>query len=346
MAGPQPSTSRPDADLIAALERSHIHSLWTRYKQITPVQPSAKDKAMVWRWRDVEPFTARAAKEVPIEDIERRALIMVNPAFGGATVTTHNLIAAFTVLEPGDRAVPHRHTANAIRFSTQADGAVTIVNGRRCEMKEGDLIVTPPWCWHGHINASDHRTVWFDAANIPLINDLDVNFFDPGQRDGGGDNAFWEVDEGDERLWQAPGLVAEDHGHSAAHTPKYRYPGEATRRLLASVQPGADGARWVRYVNPLTGGSVMPTLDCYAARLDRGCTTKPKRATFNAICLVVSGEGRSIIGDVTLEWSQHDTFTIPHWTWASHAAAAGADLFVVTDRAVMERLDVVRVELQ
>jgi gentisate 1,2-dioxygenase len=49
-------------------------------------------------------------------------------------------------------------------------------------MKEGDLVVTPPWCWHGHINASGRRTVWFDAANIPLINELDVNFFDPGRR--------------------------------------------------------------------------------------------------------------------------------------------------------------------
>jgi gentisate 1,2-dioxygenase len=116
--------------------------------------------------------------------------------------------------------------------------------------------------------------------------------------------------------------------------------------MLATVAPGPDGARWVRYVNPLTGGSVMPTLDCYAARLDKGRTTRPKRATFNCICLVVSGEGCSTVGDATFEWSEQDTFTIPHWAWASHAAPAGADLFVVTDRAVMERLDVVRVELQ
>jgi gentisate 1,2-dioxygenase len=337
---------RPDADLIASLERSHIHSLWTRYKQITPVQPAAKDQPMMWRWRDIEPFTVRAAKEVPIKDIERRGLIMVNPAFGGATMTTQNLISAFTVLEPGDRAVPHRHTANAIRFSTRADGAATIVNGRRCDMKEGDLIVTPPWVWHGHINDSDHRTVWFDAANIPLINDLDVNFFDPGQREGGGNNAFWEVDEADERMWQSAGLVAVDHKHAAQHTPKYRYPGEVTRQMLAAVAPGADGARWVRYVNPLTGGSVMPTLDCYAVRLDKGQTTRPRRGTYNAICMVVAGEGRSTVGETTFEWSKHDTFTIPHWTWASHAAKGGADLFVVSDRAAMERLDVVREEMQ
>jgi len=125
---------RADAALIQALERANIHPLWDRYQRITPVAPKPQDAPMHWRWRDIEPFAARAAKEVGIEDVERRALILANPAFGGATVTTQNLIGAFTVLEPGDKAVPHRHTAAAIRFSTRAEGAVTIVNGRRCEL--------------------------------------------------------------------------------------------------------------------------------------------------------------------------------------------------------------------
>src|SRR5204862_7989757 len=112
--------TRMSASLVQALERSNIHPLWDRYKRITPVAPQPKDAPMHWRWRDIEPFTERAAKEVGIEDVERRALILANPAFGGATVTAHNLIGAFTVPEPGDKAVPHRPTAAAIRFSTRA----------------------------------------------------------------------------------------------------------------------------------------------------------------------------------------------------------------------------------
>ena len=334
---------RPDAKLIADLERAHIHPLWDRYKKITPLHPHALDGPAHWPWREVEPFTERAAHEVPIEDVERRAIIMVNPAFAGETVTTANLIGAFTVLEPGDHAVPHRHTAAAIRFSTRAEGAVTIVNGRRCAMHPGDLVLTPPMCWHGHINESDHRTVWFDAANIPLINALDANFFEPGRRDV---HEFWKVDEGDERLWQASGLAPAHLEPAPSHSPKYRYPGEATRRLLEAVAPGPDGARTVRYVNPLTGGSIMPTLDCYALRLPRDAATRARRATWNAVCLVVSGEGRSTVGEGTIEWSQHDVFTVPHWTWASHQARGGdADLFLVTDRAVYERLELLREEL-
>ena len=95
-----------------------------------------------------------------------------NPSLGS------NLIGAFTILKPGDHAVLHRHTAAAIRFATRAEGAVTIVNGRRCEMHAGDLVLTPPMCWHGHINEGRERTYWFDAANMPLVCGLEASFFE------------------------------------------------------------------------------------------------------------------------------------------------------------------------
>jgi gentisate 1,2-dioxygenase len=269
---------------------------------------------------------------------------MAHPAFGNDTTTTSTLLAAFTVLEPGDRARPHRHTGAAIRFATRADGAATIVNGRRCEMKQGDLILTPPMCWHGHVNDSDHRIIWFDAANMPLIRAVDAHFFEPGNP---GDNAFWQVDAGEEALWAEAGLRVPGLPDGGASSPKYRYPGEATRRLLAVTPPGPDGARVIRYVDPATGGAVMPTLDCYAARLSRGVTTRSKRTTWNTVCLVVAGEGRSTIGGESFEWSQHDVLSIPHWTWASHQAKGGdADLFLVTDRSAFEALDLAREEME
>jgi gentisate 1,2-dioxygenase len=115
------------------------------------------------------------------------------------------------------------------------------------------------------------------------------------------------------------------------------------RRRLEAAAPGADGARTVRYEK--NGGAVMPTLDLY--RVLVAGKTRPKRATWNAICLVVSGEGRSQVGERSFEWSRHDVFTVPHWTWASHEAKGGpADLFMVTDRAIYERLDLLREELK
>ena len=342
--------TRPDAALIAALEASRYHPLWDRYKRITPIAPQAKDAPAQWRWRDFEPFVGRAAQEVPIEDVERRAIIMANPAFDGATQTTGNLLSAFTVLNPGDHAVPHRHTASAIRFSTRAEGAYTIVNGRRCAMAPGDLVLTPPMCWHGHINESTARTVWFDAANIPLVGNLDANFFEPGAR---GDAEFWKVDEGDERLWATAGMAVPVQGQGSVgaatptQSPKYHYPGALTRLLLDTAPRADDGTRRLRYTNPATGGAVMPTLDCYAMRLAAGATTRARRTTWNTICLVVEGAGSSHVGDATFSWEKHDVFTIPHWNWASHmAASADADLFLVTDRSLFEHLDLLREEAQ
>src|SRR6516225_2449262 len=307
---------------VAELESKNLHPLWDRYQRITPIKPQPQDAPFIWRWRDIEPLLQRSVGEVSINDIERRALIMAHPAFGAETTTTSTLLAAFTVLDPGERASPHRHTGAAIRFATRADGAVTIVNGRRCEMKAGDLILTPPMVWHGHINESDHRIIWFDAANMPLIRAVDAHFFEPGDPRN---NAFWQVDQGEEALWTEAGLRAEG----------------------AAAPAGADGMRVIRYVNPATGGAVMPTLDCYAARLSRGTPTRKKRATYNVVCLVVAGEGRSHIGEETFEWSQHDVFTIPHWTFARHEARGGdADLFMVTDKSAFERLDLVREEME
>src|SRR4029453_14437218 len=203
---------------------------------------------------------------------------LANPAFGGETITTQNLIGAFTVLEPGDKAVPHRHTAAAIRFATRAEGAVTIVNGGRCEKNRGPPVPPPPMCWQGHINQGPRRTVWFDAANMPAICALDASFFEPGVRH---DERFWEV-----------GTEGSD---------AYRFAGEEMRRRLAEAPVGRDGATTGRYTP--NDDSVMPTLDLYLKRIE--ARTRRVRSTHNAICLVVAGEGRSIIGEKRFEWSRH-----------------------------------------
>lgn len=338
------ANDRPDAELIAELDDAHFHPVWDRFMEITPIAPAAKDSSFIWRWQDVEPLTRKAVAEVPMEHAERRAMIMYNPDFGGATLTTSNLIGAFTMLQPGDKAPPHRHTFAAIRYATQCEGALTIVNGRRCEMHEGDVVLTPSMSWHGHINEGDQNTVWFDAADLPLIGGWDLNFFEPGDRDS---EEFWEVDEGDEKVWAGGGLSPMDYRHDEPYSPKFRYVGDVTKATLDAMDPDPEGVKILRYTNPMTGGPVMTTMDLYKMRLTSSDNTRPRRATYNVICLVTAGQGSSTVGDKTFEWSKHDVFTVPHWTWASHKAIGGnAELFLVTDRAAQENLGFVRVEYQ
>ncbi len=336
-----------DAELVATFEDADFHPVWDRFMAITPVAPAANDSSHIWRWQDIKPLTEKAISDVPMEHAERRAMIMSNPDFGGATVTTSNLIGAFTMLKPGDRAPMHRHTFAAIRYASQCEGALTIVNGRRCEMHEGDLVLTPSMCWHGHINEGDQNTVWFDAADLPLIGGWDANFFEPGEDGNTDDDDIWKVSPGDENVWAGGGLSPLDYQHDEVHSPKFRYAGDVTKATLDAMEARSDGVKILRYTNPMTGGPVMMTMDLYKMRLTGADGTKPRRATYNVICLVTEGQGSSTIGDKTFEWSKHDVFTIPHWTWASHQAIGGeAEFFMVTDRAALENLGIVRIEEQ
>ena len=141
--------------------------------------------------------------------------------------------------------------------------------------------------------------------------------------------------------------MPEDTDRTLTHSPKYRYPGDVTRATLDSMSAAADRTKTLRYTNPLDGGPVMPTLDCFYKRIAQSQPTQPKRVTHNQICLVASGEGKSKIGDEVFEWTKHDTFTIPHWTWVEHEAKTGdAEFFIVTDKSVFENLDLVREEVQ
>ena len=57
------------SDFVAQLEAANLHPLWDRFRTLTPVKPQAKDPPLIWRWRDIEPFTTRAVSEVPIDDV-------------------------------------------------------------------------------------------------------------------------------------------------------------------------------------------------------------------------------------------------------------------------------------
>ena len=84
----QPPKSAPAPLTFAKSSRRILHPLWDRYKRITPMQPRPTDTPFHWPWRATEEFLHRAVAEVPIEDIERRALIMSHPCFGDETATT------------------------------------------------------------------------------------------------------------------------------------------------------------------------------------------------------------------------------------------------------------------
>src|SRR5262249_23246074 len=85
---------------------------------------------------------------------------------------------SFSIVNPGEVARAHRHNMAAIRFVVQGKSAYTIVEGERFFMEEGDLILTPNWTWHDHHNGSDKPIIWLDGLDGPLIQSLNVLFFE------------------------------------------------------------------------------------------------------------------------------------------------------------------------
>ena len=233
---------------------------------LTPVKPQAEGPAAdlaLARHRAVH-RSARSS-EVSIDDVERRALILVAPGLRRRDLDDLHLIAAFTVLDPGDRARPHRHTvrgdplchARRRRRHHRQRPALRHA-GRRSDPHAADVLARPhqrerpP---HHLVRRRQH------SAHSPARRAISSSPAIPRPTSSGRSTRATRSC-GPSPAWPAPTCE-----HAPAHSPKYRYSGEATRRLLAALPAGPDGAHTMRYTNPATGGAVMPALDCYAVRL-------------------------------------------------------------------------------
>lgn len=337
--------TKPDyAGMIADLAARQAQPLWDRYHRITTREPKAADAPMLWAWREMLPLIERASREVAMEDAERRVLLLTHPAFEGRVATTTNLSAGLQTLLPGEVARAHRHSLQALRFVMSGSGAVTNVNGHVCPMAQGDLVLTPAWTWHEHVHGGSEPIVWFDGLDLPLLSHLDSMFFEIAAP-----NAAVFEPPPTRASAAPPGVVLLEpdpvKAGDSRHPNPYCYTWSRALEALDGAAPGADGSRRLRYVNGQSHGAVLPTLDCYLLAAERGRSTVPTRSTSNAICVVARGQGSSQVGDTTLDWAQHDVFTLPHWNWVSHTAESDdAVLFMMTDREFLASMGYLREE--
>jgi len=131
----------------------------------------------LWKWSEVEPLVMRSGEVVtPDRDVQRRVLRLANPALGHGT--THTISAALQLLLPGECAPAHRHTPTAIRWILQGEGVYTTVQGDKCYMERGDLVLTPSWTWHDHNSEGEAPMIWLDGLDTPLVHNLHATFFE------------------------------------------------------------------------------------------------------------------------------------------------------------------------
>ena len=158
---------------VQALRGLNLVPLWPSLRGVLPPQkPHLNTRATAWHYADIRPLLLQAGELTPIEKAERRVLVLANPGHGLDKMQASAAIyLGMQLLLPGEWAPSHRHTPNAVRMVVEGEGAWTTVDGEKCPMRRGDLILTPTGLWHEHGHDGDQPVVWLDVLDLPLVQD-------------------------------------------------------------------------------------------------------------------------------------------------------------------------------
>ena len=139
-------------DYRAALAAKNLVPLWPSLRAVLPPgKPAIRTQPTCWSYQGLRPLLMRAGELTPIEKAERRVLVLANPGHGLEKMqASATIYLGMQLLQPGEWAPSHRHTPNAVRMIVEGTGAYTTVEGEKCPMHRGDLILTPTGMWHEH----------------------------------------------------------------------------------------------------------------------------------------------------------------------------------------------------
>ena len=314
------------------VEQQSLHPLWL------PPPPSVRIHPWLWPWSVVRPNMIEAAEIMPVGDdggVDRRVLTMSNPSRPGMA-STSTLSAAIQLVRPGEQAPSHRHTPAALRFIIEGEGGYTIVNGEPLSMEPGDFLLTPSWTWHGHAHEGTRDMMWLDVLDVPMVAALDVRFHEEFAQPRKLQPPDKPRDDSFQRYGTGSLLPTWMGRPDVPYSPLFSYKFSSTREALyrlTGMEPSPFEGYALTYTNPFTGGPVMPTIGTSMHLLTRGLHTLARRTTANVIYHVAAGRGFSVIDGLRFDWAPGDTFCIPTWCWAEHAASQAEDalLFQAND---------------
>jgi gentisate 1,2-dioxygenase len=317
---------------------ANLAPLWEQLHSLVTPAPVPKCLPAVWHYRDVRPFLMQSGSLITAQEATRRVLMLMNPGLDGQASITGSLFAGLQLIMPGEVAPAHRHTASALRFIMEGHGAYTAVDGERTTMEPGDFVITPSWTWHDHGNDTDQPMVWLDGLDVQIVNLLNASFAE-GYPD---DTQPVSRPEGDSFARFGQNLLPVDWKPDAKTSPVFNYPYTRTRETLETLAkngaPDAYHGHKLRYVNPASGDSAMPTIATFVQLLPAGFSSLPYRATDGTVFVCVEGAGETRVGDRVLPWEQHDIFVVPSWATHTHHASTQSVLFSFSDRVVQEKL--------
>jgi gentisate 1,2-dioxygenase len=325
------------------IDQYHMTPLWEVLGALVPPSPRPALVPAIWRYADVREQVMTSGALITAEEAVRRVLVLENPALRGQSSITQSLYAGLQMILPGEVAPAHRHTQTALRLVLDGEGAYTAVDGERVTMHRGDFIITPSWTWHDHGNLGSEPVVWLDGLDIPLVRFFDAGFAEHGEQAAQASSR----PEGDTLARYASNMVPVDFTQQPNEATKlFVYPYAQTRTALAAIAAGAPPdahlGHKMRYVNPATGASPMPTMGAFAQLLPAGFTTQPYRCTDGAVYVCLEGGGSAQIGADHFTFAPNDVFVVPPWSRLMLDATTETVLFSFSDRPVQRALGIWR----
>lgn len=328
-------------DYRDALTQQNLVPLWPSLRAVLPPGvPTRRTQATCWSYEALKPLLLKAGELTPIEKAERRVLVLANPGHGLEKMQASSaMYLGMQLLLPGEWAPSHRHTPNAVRMVVEGEGAWTTIEGEKCPMSRGDLILTPTGLWHEHGHDGSAPVVWLDVLDLPLVYYMEASYHIDGSRQtqvpGRGDRAY-------ARGGMVPTPV---FGRSGKAYPMLRYPWVEARAALESLatdQPELEAVQ-ITYVNPETGADAQNILGYYALMLRPGQLLRlPARSPAMVFHVIEGG------ADVQVE-SQHftlsaaDTCCAPGYTAVSlsnRSTEQPAFIFIADESPLHRKLGV------
>lgn len=298
-----PAAVAPPGYFEALAERAFSPG-WAKKEPQMWAAPKPKHVPTVWRYAQARQALDEACAFVSPEFAERRNLILVNPIPGNIYPTCRNLVGAYQLVLPGETARSHRHSPNALRLILDAGPETfTVVNGVRVDVAEGDVVLTPSWCWHGHSNFGDKTAFWLDFLDVPLVQNLENMFF-------------------------------EDHPdryepvRSAEPDSAFRCKGASIDALVREKGTAEIHA----------GG--LKTIGLHAIGLKLGEAKPAEKRIDNNIFAVTRGEVNMVVDGLgSVKLGRGDVIVIPCWhTFSIEGASAWSQMIRVTDEPAMKAL--------
>lgn len=325
---------RAGAENLAPLWRV-LHGLVTETPKITALPAH-------FAYDRVRPYLMEACDLIGTEEAERRVLILENPGLPGQSRITSSLFCGLQIILPGEIAPAHRHVATALRFVIEGKDAYSAIAGEKTMMEVGDFVITPTMTWHDHGNESDAPMVWIDGLDMHMVNLFSASF-----REGYPDRAHPAMKPvGSTFAEVGMNLLPDGYAHASQTSPIFNYPFRRTREALHKLtgfrDPDACHGYRMNYINPVTGGSAMPTMSTAMRLLPKGFATHPYRSTAGTVFNVVEGKGTVRIGEQVFTFTPRDIFVVPSWFPVVIEANEECVLFSYSDQIAQEKLDIFR----